>query len=468
MKRVITIAAALTLATVAAVPMFAARGNADFTRFVALGDSYGAGVESSSLNLNHQPYSWPAIIARQVGLKVCTPQAAVTDVCFAEPLVSFPGIGNELQLVSITGTIAPAPGTGAPIMTTFGRPYNNLAIPGANVNDLLTLKGTDAATNTPKAFAQFILRGQGTAVEQALAQHPTFIAVWIGGNDLLGAVLSGTTAAITPTPAFTTAYNALLDALIANAPNAGIVVGNIPNNPLSLPYVTTVPRVLVDPSTRQPVTVGGQVVPLIADLGGGNIGPLPAGSFVLLPASSKIATGIGLPPALKAIPPFNQLPNTGTPLSDTDVLTPSEVAQIVAAADAFNGVIAAAASARNIPVVDIKGLFDRIAAGQEVIGPLTITSTFATGGAFSLDGFHMTDLGYTLFANEYIKTINSSWGTHIPLASIATLFQNNDPSQAGASSAEPQFSAEAAKSMLMFIPQSTFTTPPSRRRATIH
>jgi len=42
------------------------------------------------------------------------------------------------------------------------------------------------------------------------------------------------------------------------------------------------------------------------------------------------------------------------------------------------------------------------------------------------------------------------------------------PSQAGASSAEPQFSAEAAKSMLMFIPQSTFTTPPSRRRATIH
>ena len=62
MKRVIRIAAALTLAALAAVPMFAARGSADFTRFVAIGDSYGAGVESGSLNLNHQPFSWPAII----------------------------------------------------------------------------------------------------------------------------------------------------------------------------------------------------------------------------------------------------------------------------------------------------------------------------------------------------------------------------------------------------------------------
>ena len=464
MKRTIRIAAALTLVALVALPMFAAaRGKADFTKLVAIGDSYGAGVESGSLNVNHQPYSWPAIIARQVGLKVCTPQASATDVCFAEPLVSFPGIGNELQLVSITGTIAPAPGTGQPIMTTFGRPYNNLSIPGANVSDTTTLKGLDPATSTAKAYAQFILRGLGTEADQALAQSPTFILVWIGGNDLLGAVLAGTPALITPTATFTTAYNALLDKLIAGAPNAGIIVGNIPTNALALPYVTTVPRVLVDPSTRQPILVGGAPVPLIADLGGGNIGPLPAGSFVLLPAAAKIATGQGLPPQLKAIPPFNQLPNTGVPLADTDVLTPDEVTKIQAAAVAFNDVIAQAAASRNIPVADIKGYFDRLAAGQEFVGPIALSSAFVTGGAFSFDGFHMTDIGYTLFANEYIKTINNSYDTKIPLASIGTFLQNNDPSQSGAYS---NLSPEAAQTILSLVPK--VPTPASRHHATNH
>jgi lysophospholipase L1-like esterase len=465
MKRFARITAVLALVALTALPMFAAaRGKADFTHFVAIGDSYGAGFESGSLNINHQPFSWPATIARQVGLKVCSPTASATEVCFAEPLVSFPGIGNELQLLSVTGSIAPAAGTGAPLMTTFGRPYNNLSIPGANVNDTITLKGLDPATSTAKAFAQFILRGQGTEVDQALAQSPTFIAIWIGGNDALGAVLAGTPALLTPTAAFSTAYNAMLDKLVAGAPNAGMVVGNIPTNPLALPYLTTVPRVLVD-QNRQVVLIGGNPVPLIADLGGGNIGPLPAGSFVVLSASSKIATGQGIPGALKAIPPFSSLPNVGVPLADTDVLTPDEAAKIVAAVAAFNDVINQAAAARNIPVADINGLFNRIAAGQEFIGPLSITGAFVTGGAFSLDGFHMTDLGYTLFANEYIKAINNSYSTQIPLASVTTFLQNNDPSQAGAASTTPEITAEAAQVINMFVPKLSITT---RHRATIH
>src|SRR6185436_16375461 len=102
MKRFARITAVIALVALTALPMFAARGSADFTRFVAIGDSYGAGFESGSLNANHQQFSWPAIIARQVGLKLCTPTSAANEVCFAQPLVSFPGIGNELQLLSVT------------------------------------------------------------------------------------------------------------------------------------------------------------------------------------------------------------------------------------------------------------------------------------------------------------------------------------------------------------------------------
>src|SRR6185436_7275099 len=114
MKRHLHSAAAVLLAAVVAVPVFAARGSADFSHFVALGDSYGAGFESSSLNERHQPWSWPAVIAKQVGYRICTPSDSATADCWAVPLVSFPGIANELVLQSIVPSpvIAAAPGQG--------------------------------------------------------------------------------------------------------------------------------------------------------------------------------------------------------------------------------------------------------------------------------------------------------------------------------------------------------------------
>lgn len=407
----------MLLIALIAAPLFAARGTADFTRFVVLGDSYAAGVESASLNVNHQQFSWPAVLARQAG---------APD--FQQPLVSFPGIGPELQLVDVIHfppTILPASTmNGQPINLNLPRPYNNLAVPGANVADLTTLTGKQQVTGTATAFAQFILRGLGTEVQQAIAQQPTFIAIWIGGNDALGAVESGTPAALTPLDTFKTAYNAMLDQLTAGAPNAGMVVGTIADNVLAVPFLTAVPPVIINPQTRQPLILNGAPVPLIADLGGGNFGALPPGSVVLLSAATKVASGFGIPPQLAQAPPFNQFPNAGKPLEDKDVLTPTELAAIKQRVDDFNTVITQAASARNIPVADIKGLFDRIAAGMN-IGPITLNGSFITGGAFSLDGIHMTDIGYTLFADEYIKTINDAYGTHIPLAPVTNFEQNN-------------------------------------------
>jgi lysophospholipase L1-like esterase len=463
-------AAVLAAVLLFALPTFAAaRGKADFTRFVALGDSYGAGFESGSLNQNHQQYSWPAIIARQAG---------APD--FQQPLVSFPGISNELQVVDIISfppVILPAAGTGQPVNLTLARPYNNLSIPGANVADLTTITGAEQVpAGTAQQFARFILRGQGTAVQQASAEHPTFIAIWIGGNDLLGSVLGGTPKALTPTDAFKTAYNKMLDQLIAAAPDAGMVVGNMPTNPVSLPYLTTVPPVLINPATRQPVIFNGSPIPLIAELGDGTVGPLPPGSFVLLPYSGQIATGFGIPAFLAADPNFAKLPNIGKPLLDAWVLTPAEATQIATRAVEYNQVINDAASARNIPVADINGLFNKFAApGGYHVGPFTFTPSYITGGLFSLDGFHMTDLGYTLFANQYIRTINTAYGTDIPLASITTLFANNGaffPEQSMTSGnvfmngMQWTLSDDAVNDMLSFAAQAP--APAKKHRATTH
>lgn len=427
----IKFAAAVLIAVLIAVPMFAARGSADFSKFVALGDSYGAGVENNSLHERHQAWSWPAIIAKQVGLNLCPPNAAITDPCFAQPLVSYPGIGPEMVLTSLAPTISNAPGLGSPIMATFGRPYNNLSIPGATVGALLSITGGEpqqAGEPTPVTFGRFILRNLGgTAVDQAVVQRPTFIAIWIGGNDFLGSVLSGTDQGMTSTADFKTRYEGMLDSLISRAPNAGMVVGTLPQSPLAAPLVATIPPFVVNPTTRQPVLVNGQPIYYIYDTGNGVPGQLTAGSAVLLTAQTLLQSGYGFPP----VPPFNALPNAGKPLPANAVLTAAELATVVTRIADYNKIITDAAAARNIPVADIKGLFDRVyvnpatGVGGVQLGPIKVTSAYITGGFFSLDGFHATDLGYLLFANEYIKAINAGYDTEIPLASISQLFANN-------------------------------------------
>lgn len=454
MKRIPQLARIATVAALAAsltIPAFAARGRADFSRYVALGDSFGAGVSNSSLLQRHQEVSYPAIIARQAG---------APD--FQQPLVGEPGIGPELRLfnvVSFPPVILPA-GTnnGAPINLNLPRPYNNLSIPGAQVKDLLTLTGGEDPTNTQRSFARFILRGQGTAVQQALALQPTFISLWIGGNDVLGAVLSGTHLALTPIADFVRDYNAVLDALIAGAPNAGMVVGTLPSRVASVPLTTTVAPVLINPATRLPVLgPDGRPIFYIADLGGGTFGQLPPGSLVLLTASTLLGTGYGIPAALTSA--FPNLPDVGKPLPDSVVLTPTEIAAIEARGAEYNAAIIAAANQRDIPVADMVGFFNRVSNGIN-IGGVRLTSSYITGGIYSFDGFHLTDIGYTLFANEFIKAINRGYGTKIPLASIIPFYENNAPVAEDDALPVPvfegmswQISPEAVKAIESYIPR---------------
>src|SRR4029077_8834147 len=150
--------------------------------------------------------------------------------------------------------------------------------------------------------------------------------------------------------------------------------------------------------------------------------------------------GFGIPAALAPfLPP---LPNIGKPLPDEAVLTPTEIAAINQRLTDYNAAISAAAAARDIPVVDINAFFNQAKQGLQ-IGPLSLNLGFATGGIISLDGFYLTDIGYTLFANEYIRTINSAYGTNIPLSGLWQFLQNNDTTHM--SSELPVFDDAAAK-----------------------
>src|SRR5215831_811144 len=81
-------------------------GTADFTRFVALGNSLTAGFQSNALSQRDQVYAFPNQIAGQIILPDPTrpPPSAMGKPDFQQPVFKDPGIGNRIRLVDLTPT----------------------------------------------------------------------------------------------------------------------------------------------------------------------------------------------------------------------------------------------------------------------------------------------------------------------------------------------------------------------------
>jgi lysophospholipase L1-like esterase len=355
--------------------------------YVSLGDSLAAGFSNGSLVEAHQRVSVPALIARQ---------ARVDG--FEQPLVGDPGLPAELTLVSLVPvpTIAPKSAEqGAPLNPSLPRPYNNLAVPSATVQDALSTQSG--------GYHDLVLRGQGSQVAQATSLAPTFVTVWLGNNDVLGAVVQGSAVdgvTLTPVASFKSAYEQLAASI--KATGASVVAANIPDV-TTIPFASTLRPVVTDPLTGAPILVNGQPVPLI-----GSKGPLPTGSLVTLPASTYLAEGIGIP---------TDQGGTGQPLPDEVVLDPAETAAIRDRVNALNQVIRDVCLASGFALLDVHALLEEITTRGREVGGVTLTGVFLTGGVFSYDGVHLTDLGYAVLANEWIAAINASGG-RVPLVDL--------------------------------------------------
>lgn len=420
----------LTLRATLAVALFSiafsaasARAQVDFTRYVALGDSLTAGFQSGSLNQTYQATSYPALIARQGGA-----------TGFQQPLVTEPGIPAILELRSLSPLqIVPKAGIGQPANLTLPRPYNNMAVPGADVVDLTT------TTTDSGGLHDLILRRTGfTQLQQGLSLAPTVVTLWIGNNDVLGAAIRGRAiegVTLTPKAAFRQAYGAI----VANLRTSGarIVAATLPDV-TGVPFVTTIAPYLVDPITRQPVVINGQRVPLL-----GPGGPLASSTFVTLAASSFLAQGIGIPTAAGG---------KGTPLPDEVLLDAGEVAIIQDYVDANNQAIREICGAASIPVVDVNAIFREIKISGRRIGGVTVTPDFLTGGLFGYDGVHATDLGYAILANEWIAVINANGGSLPEVDLLPYLGVNTGRPARFEPAAQAVFSQEAWDQLLAVFP----------------
>ena len=252
-------------------------GSADFSNYVAIGNSLTIGVTDNGVFRATQTNSYPNILAGQfssVGGGEFV-QAMTADnygglslgpdngVPITEggtrifgPRLVFNGSGPA-GLESVIGPVT----VGTNLLDNPTGPFNNLGVPGARSFHLIA-PGYGNLGNLALGLANpYAVRLTGSTpdasiMELALAQSPSFVSLWIGANDVLSyATSGGSNGALTPPATFDGAMDAIAGAL--STTGAQGVMANIPYV-TDIPFFTTVPHnpVTIDENTADLLNQG--------------------------------------------------------------------------------------------------------------------------------------------------------------------------------------------------------------------
>lgn len=447
-------------------PIEVTSGSADFTRYVAIGNSLMAGFTDGALFIATQNNSLPNILSEKLAL------AGGADE-FIQPLMNdnigglliagnqIPGpFGPRLYFDGSLPAVLPGVPT-TEVLNVLEGPFNNMGVPGAKSFHLLANGyGNVAGLAVGKAnpyFVRMASSANASVMEDVMAQDPTFFSLWIGSNDVLSYALAGGDGVnqagnfdpltygfsdITDPNVFAQVFNGLVGTLISNGAKG--TVANIPDIS-TLPHFTTVPfnPVPLDAGTAGALNQGyaayngglillegfglisaeerefrtinfveGQNAVVIVDesLTDLSVHGLPsyrhatADDLLVLTSLSFIGTTVGGNPLL--------INGVSVPLEDKWVLIPSEQEEIKIATDAFNQTIASVASQAGLALFDANALYQQIAGPGFQSDGFTLTADLVLGGAISLDGVHPTTRGFALIANEILKTIDVTYGSN--------------------------------------------------------
>ena len=474
-------------------------GSADFTNYVALGNSLTAGYADGTVYITGQQNSYPNILASKFALTQETNE-------FTQPLVNdnFGGLlygGTQIsdtRLVLAVGANGPSPQRyrGATptteVTNKLSGSFNNMGVPGAKSYHLVApgygnVAGVPVGTANPY-FARFSSGENATILEDALVQNPTFFSLWIGNNDVLGYATSGGTGEyqlgntdfssygendITDPTAFSMVYGQIAGALADNAEGVLLTIPNI----TSAPFFTTVPNnaLVLDAATAAQLTGYFQAVAgvftqvliqrgvpqeqaaaiasqyaiqfnegpnrFLIDVPESQLNPLgfrqmTEEELLLLTIDrSALAAGYGSVEFTQAVGEVIAiLQQGGSPteeqvgilfgavsgIDDKDALDNVELQNITQATGLFNDAISATADTFGLGLVDVNVVLTQLKNGGIPFDGGVITSDFVTGGAFSLDGIHLTPRGNAVVANEIITEINATYGANVPKVDVGT------------------------------------------------
>ncbi|WBA41414.1 SGNH/GDSL hydrolase family protein [Hymenobacter canadensis] len=426
------------------------KGSADFSSYVAIGNSLTAGFQSGGLANFGIETSYPAILAQQFakanggdfvspkfdeGQKDGSGYLKFYGLTTAgSPVILAPGQSATATLAgqttprtftnnpadykfAFTGRTLPAPplGSGAAELAPFNTAQpNNLGVPGISVlsadrtaSSVPQIAGAAQAYGNLNNYYQRLLPAADRGVTDYTTfigrKNATFFTCWLGNNDVLTYATNGGVAVatdpfsnLTDTTSFGRGYRNIVRTISKNG-TVGGVVANIPNV-ANVPYFTAVTVASVLAGFQQ-VNPAAPAVFIQTSSTTTPVRAATAADLITLPAASVVATGVGSTPT-------NPIPNNL-------VLDAAEVTAIQTRTTQLNAIIAKTARQYKVGLVDMNSFFSTIALGGIAINATSNNAGFIRGNLFSLDGVHPTSRGYAVIANEFIKVINATYGASI-------------------------------------------------------
>lgn len=253
-------------------------GDADFSKYVALGNSLTSGFTDNALFISGQENSYPNILAMQM---MAAGGGAFTQPLMPDDIGGFNGpsplyVDGRLKLVinPETGALGPlATPAQSPLTPANGGPFGNMGVPGAKSYHLIAPNYGNPAGIGSYAnpyFVRFASSPSTTVLADAATQQPTFISLWIGNNDVLSYASGGgvgvdqysanntdpTTYSgsdISHPGVVAGSIQAVLETLV-NQGGARGVIANIPSI-TDIPFFTTVPYAPLTPEALGTETI---------------------------------------------------------------------------------------------------------------------------------------------------------------------------------------------------------------------
>ncbi len=387
-------------------------GQANFSKYIAVGNSLTSGYADGGLYLEGQKVAYPNLIAAKMS---SVGGGAFTSPFFNEDRSNGSGYLSLSALVNGSPTLTQvtdklAYRDAAKHLDKYSSEIQNLGIPGMRVDLSFDPTLTFSAANP---FFERLLTdaqvGKTNYFQYIQGRNHTFFSIWLGNNDVLGYALNGAvtvpgdpTTVLTDKVTFSSLYANLLNALTAGGQKG--IVATIPDV-TAIPYFNTVkPSLLL--AAAKASNPAAQAV--FIQTGTGAVRVATDEDLIRLPFQSAGLFGQGTIPY--GLHPLN-------PIANSWVLDKDEVIKVKDYVNSYNSSIKSIATSKGLAIADTYAYFNQVKAGVVVQG-IGINAAFISGGAFSLDGIHLTPRGNAVIANVFIDAINAKYGSTIPTVDV--------------------------------------------------
>ena len=353
------------------------QGEADFTKFISIGDNYLTGYQNGALFKKGQEKSIPALLAQQFSLVGCGP--------FNQPLMpDEKGLGlnlkpwesifvqksklgyktdceGESSLSPLKDSISVS-SANIYLQGVAGNSFQNLSVPYAKTPQLFdTAFSLSYAQGNSNPFYYRFAGNSGFSkiYTDARTQNASFFSVWTGMEDIFSyARNGGYNQTILPAFIFSNYLDTILTGLMLQGAKG--VIANIPDLN-TIPFFTTIPWNALDLTQNKADSLNnltGNLFNFVAGKNGfvieypnssGNFRKMKEGEYILLtvPLDSIKCDFLGV----------------FTPMPDRYVLDSSEVAIAQNTIMTYNAFVSQKASQYNLALVDANSYFRNVKMG---------------------------------------------------------------------------------------------------------